>query len=75
MNASMFTSCIENDFSLIVASKPIVTTLPDPVALVVALFTMIDALYCEVATLYSERPYSAIDASSTFISCLVYPSV
>jgi hypothetical protein len=69
----MFTSCMDSDLSLIVQSKPIVATLPDPVALALALSIIIVALYSDVLTLYSDMPYSAILALATVTACFVYP--
>ncbi|SVD28527.1 uncharacterized protein METZ01_LOCUS381381 [marine metagenome] len=60
----------------IVASKPIVATVPVPVGLALILSIIIDLLYSDVLTLYSEIPYSAIwEFAKTMADVLLYPSV
>ena len=75
MIASVFSSCIDNALPSIVASTPIVHTLPDPVAFTFATSITIVALYSDSLTLYSDIPYSAIKLVATVNACLLKPSV
>ena len=58
-------------FALIVASMPIVTTVPVPVGLTFNVSTPMEGLYSEVLTLYSDIPYSAILVGATVVTCLL----
>jgi len=75
MSASVFSSCIDKDLPLIIASTPIVATAPDPVDFTLASSTIIEALYSASLVLYSAIPYSAILEFDIVNACLVYASV